>query len=55
MAKWNVIVKFTGYVDVEVEADSYNEACDKATAIADEKMVRSWDCDVEECWRDEDD
>ena len=55
MAKWNVNVVFTGYVEVEVEADSYEEACEEATVIADTDMVSGWDCDVEDCWCEEDD
>ena len=55
MAKWNVNVVFTGYVEVEVEADSYDEACEEATVIADTDMVHGWDCDVEDCWCEEDD
>ena len=53
MAKWYVTVRLTGYIDAEVEADSYNEACDEATAIADESMAHGWDCDVLECWCEE--
>lgn len=48
MAKWNVLVRFTGYVDVEVEADSFAEACAEATSIADRDEVNGWDCDVED-------
>ena len=54
MAKWSVQVMFTGYVEVEVEADSYEEACEAATVIADTDMVDGWDCDVEDCWCEED-
>jgi hypothetical protein len=39
MAKWNVQVMFTGCVEVEVEADSYDEACEEAAVIADTDMV----------------
>jgi hypothetical protein len=55
MAKWNVQVMFTGYVEVEVEADSYEEACEEATVITDTDMVHGWDCDIEDCWCEEDD
>ena len=39
MAKWTVQVMFTGYTEVEVEADSYEEACEEATMIAETDMV----------------
>jgi len=55
MAKWNVTVMFTGYVEVEVEADSYEEACEEATVIADTDMVSGWDCDIEDCWCEDED
>ena len=55
MAKWTVQVMFTGYTEVEVEADSYEEACEEATMIAETDMVNGWDCDVEDCWCEEDD
>lgn len=54
MAKWNVQVMFTGYVEVEVEADSYDEACEEAIGMADTDMVSDWDCDVEDCEREDD-
>lgn len=55
MAKWTVQVMFTGYTEVEVEADSYEEACEEATMIAEVDMVNGWDCDVEDYWCEEDD
>jgi bisphosphoglycerate-dependent phosphoglycerate mutase len=55
MAKWNVTVMFTGYVEVEVEADSYDEACEEATVIADTDMVHGWDCDIDDCWCEDED
>lgn len=54
MAKWNVCVMLSGYVSVEVEADSYDEACAEATEIVDEDMVYDWDYDIDCCERDDD-
>ena len=54
MARYNVLVRLTGYVDIEVEADSYSEACEEACLIADDAMVDGWDVDVEDCEREDD-
>lgn len=50
MAKWFAQVEFTGYVDVEVEADSYREAVEEAKKIANPYDVDEWCCGVEDCW-----
>ena len=55
MAKWRVRVVLAGCAEVEVEADSYEEACEEATDIADVNMVDDWDIDIDECWYGEDD
>lgn len=55
MAKWFVQVKFTGYVDVEIEADSYREAIEEAREIADSYDVDEWYCEIEDGWCEEDD
>ena len=55
MAKWCVRVVFAGCADVEIEADSDDEACEKAVAIADVDMVDGWDVNIDECWYEEDD
>ena len=54
MAKWRVRVVLAGCFEVEVEADSYEEACEEATDIADVNMVDDWDIDIDECWSEED-
>ena len=55
MAKWRVRVVLAGCAEVEIEADSYNEACEKAAADVDVDMVDGWDVDVDECRCEEDD
>ena len=55
MAKWCVRVVLAGCTEVEIEADSYDEACEKASADVDVAMVDGWDVDIDECWREEDD
>ena len=55
MAKWCVRVVLAGCAEVEIEADSYNEACEEASAVVDVDMVDGWDVDIDECWREEDD
>ena len=55
MAKWFAQVEFIGYVDVEVEADSYREAAEEAKKVADYHDVDEWYCGVEDCWREEED
>jgi hypothetical protein len=54
MAKWKVHVVFTGYAEVDVEADDYKSACDEAVAIADPDNAHGWECDVEEWWKEDD-
>ena len=54
-AKWCVRVVLAGCAEVEIEADSYDEACEKASADVDVDMVDGWDVDIDECWREEDD
>lgn len=54
MAKWNVAVILTGYVDVEIEADNYSKAIEKATLIANSDMVHSWYRDIDYCERKDD-
>ena len=54
MAIYNVLVRFTGYVDMEIEADSEDEAREIAQE-ADTDDVSVWACDVEDCWCEEDD
>lgn len=55
MAKWHVRVVFAGCAEVEIEADSYNEACEEAAADVDIDMVEDWDVDIDECWLEDDD
>ena len=54
MAKWNVQVVLTGYVEVEVEATDYSEACKKASLLVNEDMVHDWYCEIEECEKEDD-
>lgn len=54
MAIYNVLVRFTGYVDMQVEADSEEEACEIATYEADDAKVCGWDVDIEDCGREDD-
>ena len=54
MAIYNVLVRFTGYVDMEVEADSEEEAREIAAVEADDAEVDSWDVDVDDCERVDD-
>lgn len=51
MAIYNVLVRFTGFVDMEVEADSEEEAREIAAVEAD---VCGWDVDIEDCEREDD-
>ena len=55
MAKWRVRVILAGYAEVEIEADSYDEACEEAAADVDVDMVDDWYVDIDECWSEEDD
>ena len=55
MAKWRVRVVLAGCAEVEIEADSYYEACEEATEIADIDMINGWDIDIDECWLRDDD
>lgn len=55
MAKWCVQIVLAGYAYVEVDADSYEEACEEAIDMVDVNMVNGWDIDIDECWREEDD
>lgn len=49
MAIYNVLVRFTGYVDMEVEADSEDEARNIAACESDFDEVSGWDVDIEDC------
>ena len=55
MAKWCVRVVLAGCAEVEVDADSYDEACEQAIDMADVNMVDDWDVDIDECWSEDDD
>ena len=55
MAKWRVRVVLAGCAEVEIEANSDDEACEQAIDMADVDMVDSWDIDINECWYGEDD
>ena len=55
MAKWLVSVVLAGCAEVDVEADSYDEACEEATEIVDVDMVNGWDIDINECLYEEED
>ena len=54
MAIYNVLVRFTGYVDMEIEADSEDEAREIAAVEADDAEVCGWDVDIEDCEREDD-
>ena len=54
MAKWNVSVMVTGYVEMEIEADSYEEACAEAIDTANEEMIDEWDYDIDYCEQEDD-
>lgn len=54
MAIYNVLVRFTGYVDMEIEADSEDEAREIAAVEADAFEVDGWDVDIEDCEREDD-
>ena len=54
MAIYNVLVRFTGYVDMEIEADSEDEAREIAACDADAFEVDGWDVDIEDCEREDD-
>lgn len=54
MAIYNVLVRFTGYVDMEIEADSEEEAREIAACEADDYDVCGWDVDIEDCEREDD-
>ena len=54
MAIYNVLVRFTGYVDMEIEADSEEEAREIAAVEADTYDVGGWDVDIEDCTREDD-
>ena len=53
MAKWNVLVRFTGLVDMQIEADSEEEARDIAYE-ADTYDVDEWCVDIDDCERIDD-
>lgn len=53
MAIYNVRVRFTGYLDMDVEADSEEEAREIAQE-ADTDDVCGWDVDIEDCDREDD-
>ena len=55
MAKWLVSIVLAGCAEVEIEADSYDEACEKASADVDVDMVNGWDIDINECLYEEED
>lgn len=54
MAIYNVLVRFTGFVDMEIEADSEEEAREIAAVEADDADVCGWDVDIEDCTREDD-
>jgi hypothetical protein len=54
MAIYNVLVRLTGFVDIEVEADSEEEAREIAAVEADDADVYGWDVDIEDCTREDD-
>ena len=54
MAIYNVLVRFTGYVDMEIEADSEDEAREIAACDADAFEVDGWDVDIDDCTREDD-
>ena len=53
MAIYNVLVRFTGYVIMDIEAESEEEAREIAQE-ADTDDVCGWDVDVEDCEREDD-
>lgn len=53
MAIYNVLVRFTGYVIMDIEAESEEEARDIAQE-ADTDDVSGWDVDIESCNRKDD-
>ena len=54
MAIYNVLVRFTGYLDMQVEADSEEEAREIAACEADDAEVCGWDVDIDDCEREDD-
>ena len=54
MAIYNVLVRFTGFVDMEIEADSEDEAREIAAVEADDAEVCGWDVDIDDCTREYD-
>lgn len=54
MAIYNVLVRFTGYLDMEIEADSAEEAREIAACDADAAEVDGWDVDIEDCEGEDD-
>lgn len=54
MAIYSVTVRFTGYIEMEIEADSQEEAHEEAWANAEPESVDSWDVDIDdvECMDD---
>ena len=54
MAIYNVLVRFTGFVDMEIEADSEEEAREIAACEADDAEVDGWDVDIDDCERVDD-
>ena len=54
MAIYNVLIRFTGYADMEVEADSEDEARNIAACESDYEEVIDWDVDIDGCEEVED-
>ena len=48
MATYSVMVRFTGYMEMEIEADSREEAIEEAWANAEPEGVDSWDVDIDD-------
>ena len=53
MAKWDVLIRFTGLVNMQIEADSEAEARDIAYEV-DTYDVDEWCVDIDECERIDD-
>ena len=54
MAIYNVLIRFTGYADMEVEADSEDEARNIAACESDYEEVIGWVFDIDGCEEVED-
>ena len=48
MAKYSVTVMFTGSMEIEVEANSTNEAREKAWEQVEPEMIMEWDVDLDD-------